>query len=120
MSDHLARGNGAASGNGLAADEAPGEELPKTKDLEVDLHFHNQHITVLHLQEPTAAQAERADRELAGGVNAHTLRKHQIALVAAVARVDKDVIGQMKVSQLAEAYDFLRALSERGQPTGET
>jgi len=109
-------GNGATSGNGLMPAD---DDLPATLDMEVDLKFHSQQITTLHLREPTAAQAETADKELAGGVNAHTLRRHQIALVAAVARVDRSVIGQLPVSQLEEAYSFLSRISARGRPTGE-
>ena len=117
MSEGTTYGNGVTSGNGLMPSE---EDLPLTRDMEVDLKFHNQTVTTLHLQEPTAAQAERADRELASGVNAHTLRKHQIALVAAVTKHPTEVIGQLRISQLEDAYNFLSQLSARGRRTTET
>jgi hypothetical protein len=101
-------------------DEAPPEALPQTLDLDIDVMFHAQRVTRLHLEEPTGGQYEKAVQELASGPNAYTLERFKISLIAAVAKVDRSVVQGMKKSQIEDAYGFLSRLLAAGQPTGET
>ena len=123
MSD---RGNGASidgamhvAGSAFHQIEGEAEPPPRTLDLDIDVMWHAQHITRLHLQEPTMKQMEAAERELGNSPTPSQFRRFQIALVAAVARVDKQVVEQMPVSQAQEAFNFLSRLLARGQQTGE-
>jgi hypothetical protein len=117
----LSRGNGAAYrdvGDGMeqAMDEAP----PQVLDLEIDVMFHAQRITSLHLEEPTGGQYERALKELKDGPNVVSLEAFKITLIAAVAKVDRNVVLGMRKSQIEVAYAFLARLLNGGPPTGET
>lgn len=111
MSD-AARGNGQV----LEFQEPP----PQSLDLDIDVMFHAQRVTRLHLEEPTAGQYEKAVQELAGGPNAYSMERFKISLIAAVAKVDRSVVLGMKKSQVEEAFDFLSRILATGQPTGET
>jgi|SRR5579862_1338357 len=121
MSESLSRGNGAAYrdiGDGMeqAMDDMP----PQVLDLEIDVMFHAQRITSLHLEEPTGGQYERALRELKDGPNVVSLEAFKITLIAAVAKVDRTVVLGMRKSQIEVAYNFLARLLNGGPPTGET
>jgi len=63
---------------------------------------------------------EKAEQELAPGPNAYTLRRFQITLVAQAAKVPREVVERMRVSDVTRAFDFLATLLPGGQPTGET
>jgi hypothetical protein len=104
--------------NGQAPDDEPA--LPQTLDMDIDVMFHAQRVTRLHLEEPTAGQYERAVQELAAGPNAYTMERFKITLIANVAKVDRSVVLGMKKHQIEEAFDFLSRLLANGQPTGET
>jgi hypothetical protein len=95
---------------------------PKTLDLDIDppVEFQRKRFDVLHLQEPTGGQLEKAEQELAGGPNAYTLRRYMITLVAAVAKVPREVVLAMRQSQIEAAFDFLSRSRPGGPPTGET
>jgi hypothetical protein len=82
--------------------------------------FHAQHVTRLHLQEPTGRQYENACKELANGANAYAMERFKITLIAQAAKVDRAIIEGMKKSQIERAFDFLSRLLDAGRPTGET
>lgn len=109
----IQRANGGLAG---AMDGA----LPQTLDLDIDVMFHAQRVTRLHLEEPTGAQYEKAVQELASGPNAYTMERFKITLIANVANVDRLVVLGMKKSQIEEAFSFLSRLLDAGQPTGAT
>lgn len=109
------RGNGSLD---QAMDDAL--PIPQTLDMDIDVMFHAQRITRLHLEEPTAGQYERAIQELVGGPNAYSMERFKISLIANVAKVDRSVILGMKKHQVEEAFDFLERLLANGRPTGET
>ena len=113
MSDYRP-GNGAGNGEFHTIEPEP----ERVRDMEIDVMWHSQHITRLHLQEPTGRQVETAEKELIGGPNAYTLRRYQITLIAQVAKVDRQVVESMPVSQIEEAFDFLGGLLARGRQTG--
>lgn len=98
------------------------EPIAKTLDLEIDppVEYQRKRFDVLHLREPTGAQLEKAEQELAGGPNAYTLRRYMITMVAAVAKVPREVVLAMRQSQIEEAFDFLSRSRPAGPPTGET
>jgi len=100
--------------------EAPPDAVPQTLDMDIDVMFHAQRVTRLHLEEPTAGQYEKAMQELAAGVNAYTLERFEISLIAAVAKVDRSVVLGMKRSQIEGAFRFLSRLLASGRLTGET
>jgi len=95
-------------GDGDASED---EALPRTLDLEIDVTFQKKRFTSLHLEEPTAKQLERAELEL-NTVNptAYMMRRYQIALVAAVAKVPREVVLELRHSELQRAFDFLGEL----------
>ncbi len=100
--------------------EAPPDPVPQMLDMDIDVMFHAQRVTRLHLEEPTAGQYEKAAQELAGGANAYTMERFKITLIANVAKVDRSVVLGMKRSQVEEAFGFLSRLLATGQATGET
>lgn len=106
-----------SNGQGLDAEfhDAP---PPETLDLEIDVHYQAQHVTVLHLKEPTGKQMRLAERELANGGNPASLRQYQMRLVASVANVPMEVIEAMPVSKINEAFSFLSPFIARGLATG--
>lgn len=87
------------------------EPLARTLDMDIDVTFQKKRFTTLHLEEPTAKQMERAELELNHpNPTAYMFRRYQIALVAAVAQVPREVVLELRSSQLAEAFDFLAVL----------
>jgi hypothetical protein len=87
------------------------EPLPRTLDLDIDITFQKKRFTSLHLEEPTAKQLERAELELnAVSPTPYMMRRYQIALVAGVAKVPREVVLELRNSQLTEAFDFLADL----------
>ena len=97
------------------------EPSPRTHDMDIDVTFQKKRFTSLHLEEPTAKQLERAEIELnTASPTAYTMRRYQIALVAAVAQVPREVILELKHSQLTEAFDFLAELLAPSRKDGET
>jgi hypothetical protein len=105
------------------APEAPAEEHRTTWDYPVDLRWKQQRISVLHLREPSAKHVELAEREITvppRQATAVMMRRYQIVLLSQVARVPKEVIEDMPVTALEEAYGFLAGLLERGRSTGAT
>lgn len=105
-----------------AAEPAVLEADPAFLDLEIDITVDRKRFTVLHLEEPKAKQIERAERELnAQNPTAWHFRKYQMALIAAVAKVPPEVVGELTNTQLRAAWDFLRRKLERDSPEiGET
>jgi Phage tail assembly chaperone proteins, E, or 41 or 14 len=93
---------------------------PRVLDLELDppITFQKKPFATLHLEEPTGKMMERAEQELAGGVNAYALRRFQITLVAQSAKVPREVVEAMPVGQIARAWDFLETLLPGGPATG--
>lgn len=97
------------------------EPLARTLDLDIDVTFQKKRFTSLHLEEPTAKQLERAEIELNTATpTAYTMRRYQIALVAAVAQVPREVVLELRFSQLNEAFDFLADLLDRSRQGGAT
>jgi hypothetical protein len=98
------------------------EEAPRTMEIDIDppITFAKKEFTRLYLKEPTMAQQANAEKELGNQPNPYTVRRFQIALVAGVAKVPREVVEQMRVSQIEAATVFLGALSSAGPRTGET
>jgi Phage tail assembly chaperone proteins, E, or 41 or 14 len=93
----------------------------RTLDIEIDIEFQKKRFTSLHLEEPTAKQLERAELELnSAQPTAYMMRRYQIALVAAVAKVPREVVLELKHSQLTRAFDFLSGLLDTTRQDGET
>lgn len=92
--------------------------MPATMDLEVDVHFHAQHITVLHLKEPTAKQYRNAQRELVNGTTSFSNWNSHMRLIAEVANVPMEVVEQLPASKVIVARDFLERIMAAGLPTG--
>ena len=89
----------------------PAEDRARVKELDIDVTFQKRRFTTLHLQEPTVKQIERAELELnQTSQTPYTMRRYQIALVAAVAGVPREVVLELPHSRLAEAFDFLAEL----------
>jgi hypothetical protein len=89
----------------------PATDPGRVKDIEIDVTFQKRRFTNLHLEEPTVKQIERAELELnQTNQTPYTMRRYQIALVAAVAQVPREVVGELRHSQLTEAFDFLAEL----------
>jgi hypothetical protein len=109
----------AISGDDLASTDD--EPIERTLDLDIDVTFQKKRFTSLHLEEPTAKQLERAELELNSPTpTAYMMRRYQIALVAAVAKVPREVVLELRHSELTRAFDFLSGLLEPIQPDGAT
>jgi hypothetical protein len=95
---------------------------PRTLDIEIDVTFQKRRFTTLHLQEPKAKQMERAEMELnVANATPYHFRRYQIALIATVAKVPTEVVGELPNSQLRRAWSFLRDLLDETTPEiGET
>jgi hypothetical protein len=88
-----------------------------TLDLEIDVMFQKKHFTSLHLEEPKAKQIERAELELnVANPTAWNFRRYQMAMIAQVAKVPMDVVGELTNTQLRAAWSFLRARLEPDTP----
>ncbi len=72
----------------------------------------------LILREPTAGEVMRAEAEMKGAVTADGVRRYQIALLSAVAGVDRRVIERLPISRLNEGWQFLAGFIEAGLKTG--
>jgi hypothetical protein len=100
---------------------AAAEPPPRTLDMDIDVTFQKRRFTSLHLEEPTAKQLEKAEVELnTREPTPYTMRRYQIALIAAVAQVPREVVLELKHSQLTEAFDFLAGLLAPSPKDGET
>jgi hypothetical protein len=98
-----------------------GEPEPRTLDMDIDVTFQKKRFTSLHLEEPTGKQLEKAEVELnTAQPNAYTMRRYQIALIASVAGVPREVVLELRYSQLVEAFDFLSDLLAGSRKDGET
>ena len=97
-------------------------EDPATLDVEIDITVDRKRFTSLHLREPKAKEIERAERELNTPTpTAWHFRKYQMALIAQVAKVPPELVGELTNTQIRAAWDFLRAKLERDTPEiGET
>lgn len=100
----------------------PQDTDPSVLDIEIDITVNKRRFTVLHLEEPKAKQIERAERELnTQSPTPYHFRRYQMALIAQVAKVPDEVVGELTNTQLRAAWDFLRAKLEPDSPeTGET
>lgn len=97
------------------------DPLPRTLDMDIDVTFQKKRFTSLHLEEPTAKQLERAEIELnSANPTAYMMRRYQIALVAAVGQVPREVVLELRHSQLTEAFDFLAGLLAPSPKDGAT
>lgn len=103
-------------------DEPIDEFAAPTLDIEIDVTFLKKRFVALHLREPLAKEIERAERELAvREPTAYHFRKYQMQMIASVAHVPIEVVGELPASSLRRAWDFLaRKLGLDTPPTGET
>jgi hypothetical protein len=96
-------------------------ELDRTLDMEIDVTFQKKRFTNLHLEEPTAKQLEKAELELnSANPTAYMFRRYQIAMIAAVAKVPREVVLELRHSQLEEAFGFLSVMLKGSPKDGET
>lgn len=106
----------------ITGEFATGEdEQPRTLDIDIDVTFQKKRFTTLHLEEPTGKQLERAEVEL-NQVNQtpYTIRRYQIMLIAQVAQVPREVVLELRESEIMRAFDFLEQRRRDSQATGAT
>jgi hypothetical protein len=108
------------SGNREMDTTHPLLDNPRVLDIEIDppVEWNGKTYNVLHLKEPTGRQVERAEGELTANSNFQSLRKYQFALLSLVSGVPRQVIEQMRITQINEGTDFLRPFISGGQETG--
>lgn len=96
------------------------DDTPRVLSIDIDppIEHNGKSYSVMNLEEPTGRQIERAESELAPGVNVHTLRKYQFALVSQASGLPRAVVEQMKISQIKKAADFLAPFIAAGPETG--
>jgi hypothetical protein len=97
------------------------DDLPRFLDIEIDppIEWNGKTYSVLHLEEPTGQQIERAEAELAVSVNVHTLRKYQLAVISQASGMPRQAVEKMRISQIKQAADFLTSFTSSGPETGE-
>jgi hypothetical protein len=95
-------------------------DLPRVLDIELDppIEWNGKTYSSLHLEEPTGRMVERAEGELSQASNFQALRRYQFALLSLVSGVPRQVIEQMRISQINEGTDFLRPFISGGPETG--
>jgi hypothetical protein len=97
-----------------AVDDEP--MMDATLDIEIDVVFQKKPFTSLHLREPKAKEIERAEKELVPNPTPYHFRRYQMVLIAQVARVPIEVIGELTNTQLRKAWDFLRQQLDNDTP----
>ena len=103
----------------ISTDEDDGP--PPTLDIEIDVTFQKRRFDVLHLCEPKAKHVERAERELVKDAGPHHFRMYQMRMIALVAEVPIEVVGELPHSVVMKAWDFLFGKLQRDSPpTGGT
>ena len=102
--------------------DAVAPDEPNTLDLEIDVVFQKKPFNTLHLREPLAKEIERAERELnMQNPTPYNFRRYQMTMIAQVAKVPIEVIGELPNSQLRRAWNFLaRQLDADTPEIGET
>jgi hypothetical protein len=107
--------------DGITFDHDPDEATPLVLDMEIDVTFQKKRFTSLHLEEPTGKQLERAELEInTPNPTAYSMRRYQISLIAAVAGVPREVVLELKQSQIEAAFSFLSDLQETFRKDGAT
>lgn len=98
------------------------DDSPRVLDLVLDppIGIGEKVFTTLHLEEPTLDQVIKAEAELTDGVNVHSNRMYEMALISLVAEVPRQAIGKLRWSQFRECRDFLIAIRAGGPLTGVT
>ena len=104
-----------------AAEAEDVEPLAATLDIEIDVEFAKKRFTVLHLREPKGKEIDAAERELnVTQPTPHHFRRYQLTMIARVAGVPMEVVGEVPISKLNRAWDFLARTLNYTQQTGET
>ena len=110
-------------GNGnLATATRTAATLPRFLDIEIDppIEWNNSTYTTMHLEEPTARMIQRSEQEWGTeGMTPANMTKYKIALVSNASGLPRQVIDNLRISQLNEAYHFLTGFMSSGLPTGE-
>lgn len=105
------------------ADLVEGDKFPRTLDLVLDppLEFKStgKIYDSMHLEEPTAKMVRTAEQELTGDYGPHHQRNFQIKLVELASGIPRAALEDMRISQLLEAYNFLRRYSGHGPAIGQ-
>lgn len=102
---------------GTTTEGAAGATL--TIRLDAPVEFARGKYEALALMEPSAGQTLQAEQALGAGVNAETLRRRDVKLVAIVSGWPESAVGQLPISRLNEAADFLLEFTTRGLPEGD-
>lgn len=99
----------AGNGEDHAAAASAAISEGRTLDIEIDppIVFNDRTYTTLHLEEPTGQMVLNAEAELAGGMNMHSMRRYQFALVSHGGKIPRQAVDKMRISQIREAADFL-------------
>jgi len=94
---------------------------PATLDIPIDVNFQKKQFDTLRLREPKAKEIAKAELELnVPQPTAYHFRRYQMALIAAVAKVPPEVVGELTNTQLVRAWRFLQErLDVVSPPTGE-
>jgi Phage tail assembly chaperone proteins, E, or 41 or 14 len=109
-------------GNGVSpAAKEDSDSFPRTLDIVIDppIEFGGKTYDSLHLEEPTAKQVRVAEVEFVGDYGPQHFRNFQVALISQVSNVPRGAIEDMRISQLLEAYAFLRHYSGHGPAIGQ-
>lgn len=78
--------------------------------------FNGKSVDSILLHEPTVGQVEQADKIANGNLNISNMRAYQQALIMAVSGQPKQIVGQMKISDVNKAFDWLMGFIQ-GNPT---
>lgn len=97
--------------------DAATPDEPATLDIPIDVVFQRKPFTSLHLREPLAKELERAERELnVASPTPYHFRRYQMTLIAQVAKVPIEVVGELPNSTLRRCWDFLRRQLDNDTP----
>jgi Phage tail assembly chaperone proteins, E, or 41 or 14 len=112
------------SGNGLMTEPgqhaAGDDDFPRSLVIEIDppIDWNGKTYGELRLEEPTGQMIQKAEQELSNGANFAALRNYQFSLVSNCSGVPRQVIMQMRITQIQQAADFLSRFMPGGLGTG--
>lgn len=97
------------------------DELPPSLVIsDLGIEWNHGKYDAVELREPKAKELVKALSVMKGNADTQSLVKFQIALICAVTELPEQVVEQMPISKLNEAFTYLQGFTSAGSLTGVT